>query len=288
MPVEEITPEKKNDWLEVQNYTRSLNTAINRLNDLPLSSRLLKEIHAILLNNARGDHKMPGEFRTSQNWIGGATLADAKFIPPSHNYVNELMGDLENFLHNKELHIPSLIKIGIAHYQFETIHPFLDGNGRIGRLLITLFLVSESKLDKPLLYLSAFFEKNKSLYYDNLTRVREKNDLLNWLKYFLIGIDQTATQSVETLSKILTLKQEIEKEIMTSLGRRTQSANKLLVHLFQEPFVSIKQVETICDLTKKAAGDLVATFEAKGWLKEITGQSRNRFFLFERYLNLFN
>lgn len=180
----DIEPERRNDWKEVNNYIQALNTAIEELNTLPLSSRLLKQTHATLLQSVRGEHKLPGEFRSSQNRIGGNSLADAAFIPPHHRYVPELMGDLENFLHNERIQIPALIRIAIAHYQFETIHPFLDGNGRIGRLMITLFLVSEGLLEKPLLYLSNYFEKNKSLYYDNLTVVRSKSDILQWLKYF--------------------------------------------------------------------------------------------------------
>ena len=174
MPVEEINPERRNDWLEVRNYSSAMKNAIKELENTPLSSRLLCKTHETLLSGVRGEHKMPGEFRRSQNWIGGASLSDAVFIPPAHTYVNELMGDLEKFLHNETIHVPALVRIGIAHYQFETIHPFLDGNGRIGRLLITLYLVSRKILHQPLLYLSVFFEKNKGLYYDNLTRVREK------------------------------------------------------------------------------------------------------------------
>lgn len=183
---------------------------------------------------------MPGEYRRSQNWIGGNSLADASFIPPNFNYVDELMGDLENFLHNEEIQVPALIRIGMAHYQFETIHPFLDGNGRIGRLLITLYLVSEKILEKPLLYLSAFFEKNKSLYYDNLTRVREKNDLLHWLKYLLVGIAQTSEQAVETLSTILKLKERLETDITKNWGRRSSQALILLQYLLnkQRKFVN--------------------------------------------------
>lgn len=206
LPEEEIQPEKRNDWREVQNYTAAMNVAIERLENFPLSTRLLRETHKILMTGVSGESKLPGSFRSSQNWIGGNSLADAAFIPPAHTHVGELMGDLENFLHNTDIHVPVLIRIGLAHYQFETIHPFLDGNGRIGRLLITLYLVSEKILEKPLLYLSAFFEKNKSLYYDNLTVVREKSDLLRWLKYFLVGIEQTATQAVATLSNVLQLK----------------------------------------------------------------------------------
>jgi Fic family protein len=287
LPKEEINPENRDDWQEVQNYTLAMNRGIEALKQTPISTRLLKQLHRILMQEARGDKKQPGEFRESQNWIGGQSLSDAAFIPPIHELVNPLIGDMENFLHNRDLHIPALIRAGIAHYQFETIHPFLDGNGRIGRLLITLYLVSEGLLEKPLLYISAFFESNKSLYYDNLTRVREKNDLLQWLKYFLTGIEQTATQSVDTLKLILLLKAEIERTIHNDFGRRITSAIDLLNALYKDPFVSIKQVQDICTLSKKAAGSLVDAFVTQYWLEEITGFSRNRIFRFKPYLNLF-
>lgn len=287
LPEGEISLEKRNDWREVQNYTTSLNDAIRALETLPLSSRLLKRTHEILMQQVRGEHKSPGEFRTSQNWIGGASLADAAFIPPSHIYVNDLMGDLENFLHDGEVHVPSLIRIGLAHYQFETIHPFLDGNGRIGRLMITLYLVSEKILEKPLLYLSHFFEKNKSLYYDNLTNVREKNDLLSWLRYFLVGVEQTATQAVQTLSKVLELKAEIEREITQSFGKRSQSALILLNELFRRPRVTKTEVQAICGLSKKASNDLVNILREHAYLIEITGNQRNQVFMFEPYIKLF-
>lgn len=287
MPEEEISPERRNDWLEVRNYSAAMSDAIKELEQLPLSSRLLCKAHERLLAGVRGEHKMPGEFRTSQNWIGGASLSDAAFIPPAHTYVNELIGDLEKFLHNENIHVPALIRIGIAHYQFETIHPFLDGNGRIGRLMITLYLVSQKILHQPLLYLSVFFEKNKSLYYNNLTRVREKNDLMHWLKYFLIGVDETARQASNTLSDILKLKEQFEKTIRGVAGRRTHSALALLTHLFKEPFINVKQAEGICDLSTKAANDLVNLFAQQGILKEISGKTRYRLFIFAPYVDLF-
>ncbi|MES2648255.1 MAG: Fic family protein [Bacteroidota bacterium] len=287
LPVEEVDPKRKNDWLEVHNYTMALNESIELLKTLPLSSRLLREAHRTLLSGVRGEHKMPGEFRTSQNWIGGASLNDAVFIPPAKHFVDPLMGDLENFLHNTDIHVPSLIRIGIAHYQFETIHPFLDGNGRIGRLMITLFLVSEGILDVPLLYLSTFFEKNKSLYYDNLTNVREKDDMLQWLKYFLIGIEETSTIALNTLSTVLQLKTKLEIEAHSELGRRAPNGLKLLHELFKTPIVSVKEVETICDLSTKAANDLVKLLQEKGWLTQLGGSVRYRFFTFSPYLNLF-
>ncbi|MBX2904832.1 MAG: Fic family protein [Taibaiella sp.] len=288
LPVEEIAPERRNDWKEVQNYTQALNTAIENLERLPLSSRLLKNAHEVLLTGVRGEHKLPGEFRTSQNWIGGSGPTDAIFVPPAHHYVEELMGDLENFLHNDKINVPALIRIGIAHYQFETIHPFLDGNGRIGRLLITLFLVDQNILHLPLLYLSVYFERNKSNYYDNLTRVRDKSDMLHWLKYFLIGIEQTSKEAVSKLAEIIELKKRLEFEIHKTWGRRTQSALILLNHLFNEPIVTVKVTERICSLSKKAAGDLIESFEKNQILQELTGQSRNRVFIFNSYLDLFN
>ena len=287
LPEEEISPERRNDWQEVQNYTNALNDAIEELHRLPLSSRLLRQAHKTLLTGVRGKHKLPGQFRSSQNWIGGASLVDAAFIPPAHHYVNPLMSDLENFLHNKDIQVPMLIRAGLAHYQFETIHPFLDGNGRIGRLLITLYLVSENILEKPLLYLSIFFEKNKTLYYDNLTMVREKNDLLQWLKYFLIGVEETATKAVQTLTAVMELKANIERDIQRHLGRRSNSALKLLIQLFKNPVINVKGVEEVCELSTKAANDLVTIFEENKWLKKIGDSERYRRFIFEPYLKLF-
>jgi len=288
LPVEEIHPERRDDWQEVNNYIKALNNAIEELKSLPISSRLLKETHKILLQSVRGEHKLPGEFRTSQNWIGGTSLHDAVFIPPSQHLVNELMSDLEKFLNNDEINVPLLIRIAIAHYQFETIHPFLDGNGRIGRLMITLFLVSEGILDKPLLYPSLYFEKNKSLYYDNLSNVRTKNDMLQWIKYFLIGIEQSAAKAVETLSNILKLKESIEKEINSNFGRRSNSAHTLVHFLFKDPVISIDKAAKECNLSFKAANDLVALMQKSNYLKELTKQSRNRIFIFEPYLKIFD
>lgn len=288
LPESEISPEHRNDWHEVQNYTQALNQAINELKVLPLSSRLLKQTHATLLQSVRGEHKMPGEFRTSQNWIGGQSLADATFIPPHHQHVNELMGDMEHFLHNHDIHVPALIRIAIAHYQFETIHPFLDGNGRIGRLLIPLFLVSEGILDKPLLYLSSYFEKNKGLYYDNLMVVREKNDMLQWLKYFLVGVEQTSSLAVTALSTIIALRARLEQDLQLKFGRRAASAQRLLNALFRQPAINVEDVLKICDISYKAANELVAQMSTHGILQEITGQTRNRVFIFAEYLDVFD
>jgi Fic family protein len=287
MDVDAISPEGKNDWHEVNNYINALNQAIIELETIPISSRLIKKTHQILLNSVRGEHKNPGEFRRSQNWIGGASLADAVFIPPHQKYVEDLMGDLEKFIHNEDIHVPKLIKIGIAHYQFETIHPFLDGNGRIGRLLITLFLVDQKILNKPLLYLSAFFEKNKSLYYDNLTVVRTKNDMIQWLKYFLVGVAETADNATQTLSDILAFKAKLEQQISASFGKRSNTAARLLQYLFKKPVVHVNQVKDLNKSSYKSANDLVSEFVNAGILKEMTGQNRNRVFVFDEYLKMF-
>lgn len=284
---EEIAPERRNDWREVKNYVEALNTAIKDLDKLPISSRLLKQTHKILLQNVRGEHKLPGEYRRSQNWIGGNSLSDALFIPPAQEFIEELMADLENFIHNEHICVPELVKVAIAHYQFETIHPFLDGNGRIGRLLITLFLVEKQILQKPLLYLSSYFEQNRSLYYDKLTLVRTKNDMKQWLKYFLLGIAQTAEKATQTLSQILELKANLENTISHQFGKKSANALKLLHALFEKPVTQVKQAEKILGTSYKTANDLVADFVTVGILKELTEQSRNRIFVFEDYINLF-
>jgi Fic family protein len=284
---EEIAPERKNDWKEVNNYIKALNNAIEELETLPISTRLLKRTHQILLESVRGEHKQPGEYRVSQNWIGGNNLSEAVFIPPHPMYISELMSDLEKFLHNDDIQLPDLIKIGIAHYQFETIHPFLDGNGRIGRLLITLFLIDKKILTKPLLYLSAFFEKNKSLYYDNLTFVRTRNNMKRWIKYFLIGVTETSENATQTLSKVLELKAHLEKEVNTNFGKKAKNASIFLQSLFKKPAVTVNQVKEITKTTYKTANDLVSEFVNASILKEMTGQHRNRIFLFDEYLKIF-
>lgn len=284
---EEIDPEKRDDWQDVNNYVKAMNQAIHELQSIPLSNRLIRNTHKILLSGSRGEHKNPGEFRRSQNWIGGASLADAVFIPPAHHELQDLLTDFEQFLNNTAIKIPHLIRIAVAHYQFETIHPFLDGNGRIGRLLITLYLVSSGILDRPLLYLSEFFEKNKSLYYDNLTRVRMKNDLGQWLKFFLTGVIQTSENASTTLKKIIDMKSELEKEKIMQMGKRSKQALELLYYLFQKPVVNVKDVQKATGLSPRSANELVQVFVENGILLETTGYQRNRVFTFDEYIRLF-
>ncbi|HXE96377.1 MAG TPA: Fic family protein [Dongiaceae bacterium] len=286
MDVEQISPEKRDDWQEVQNYVQAMNHALVSLEKLPLSNRLLKETHAILLQGVRGNRKTPGDYRTSQNWIGGSSLQDAVFIPPHQGEVDELMADLEMFWHNDDIDVPHLIRIAISHYQFETIHPFLDGNGRIGRLLITLYLVSHGMLHKPSLYLSDYFEKNKGAYYDALTTVRSSNNLLHWIKFFLVAIIATAEKGQETFKSILALKNEVDGQIVL-LGRKAENARNLLLHLYQSPLIKASSVSKMLDLTPRAANAIINDMVSLGILKEMTGFKRNRLFIFEKYMHLF-
>lgn len=283
----EIDPERRNDWREVRNYVRSMNTAIEDLKILPISSRLICHTHKILLSNVRGEEKLPGEYRRSQNWIGGSSPSDAVFVPPAHQFLGELMGDLENFIHNDDVKIPSLIKIAIAHYQFETIHPFLDGNGRIGRLLITLLLIDMNIMTKPLLYLSSYFEKDKSLYYDNLTFVRTRNNMTQWLKYFLVGVAETADKATTTLSSVLEMKSRIETEITLTFGRRAGSAISLFQYLLKSPVIDVNDAKKITGLSYKASNTLVSKFVEAKILQPFSRQERNRIFSFDEYLQLF-
>lgn len=286
MRKEQIAPEKRDDWQEVQNYIEAINTAVEDLKQLPLSIRVLKQTHAVLMQGVRGDRKMPGDFRTSQNWIGGSNLNNAVFVPPHPSEVPDLMGDLEKFWHNEQVQVPDLIRIALSHYQFETIHPFLDGNGRIGRLLITLYLVDKGLLHKPALYLSDFFERNRGAYYDALTVVRSSNDLLHWLRFFLTAVVETATSSKNTFMAIMTLRHEVEHQILT-LGKRAENAKKLLLHLYQRPMVSIGDVAGVLEVTHQSATALVKQLESLDILVETTGYGRNRLYLFQRYFELF-
>ena len=284
--VDYIQTEKKDDWQEVQNYVLAMNKAIKSLDKLPLSNRLLKQTHKSLMQGVRGKFKLPGEFRQSQNWIGGSSLVDATFIPPHQDNVECLMADLEKFLHNQNLLVPHLIKIGIAHYQFETIHPFLDGNGRIGRLLITLYLVSNGLLSKPTLYLSDYFEKNKLLYYDNLTRVRTHNDMIQWLKFFLEGVRTTSESSIQTFKEIIKLRSQVEYKII-SLGKKQALAKSFLQVLYSKPIIDAAETAEALEINITTALRLIDDFIKLKILKEVTGYKRNRIFIFDDYMKLF-
>ena len=283
---ENISLEKRDDWSEVQNYIKAINTSINDLRKLPISNRLLKNTHKTLLSGVRGKHKIPGEFRISQNWIG-ASLKDAVFIPPHYSEVVDLMSDLEKFLNNEEYLIPHLIKIAIAHYQFETIHPFLDGNGRLGRLLITLYLVSNDVLRKPSLYLSDFFEKNKGYYYDNLMAVRRTNNMTQWVKFFLVGVIETSKDSIQVFKDIISLKNDIEANRLPKLGSKMENAQRLLKTLFQIPITDSKSVSKLLKISPATANRLIKELMNQKILIELTGYKRNKIYMFEEYFNIF-
>ena len=286
LPQGEIDPERQDDWQEVQNYIEAMNFAIAKLPEFPLSVRLLKDVHKMLMSGVRGKHKAPGEIRRSQNWIGGSTLSDAFFVPPSPEEVPDLLSDLEKFWHNPSLQLPYLIKIAITHYQFETIHPFLDGNGRCGRLLIVLQLIDAQILNKPILYMSMFFERRRNSYYDSLSMVRKSNDLEQWIVFFLIGIVETAQHGLKTFKAIIALRQEYNTKILT-LGSRSKNAHKLLQRMYAKPIVNARWVEKELGMSFSSANRLLKSLTELGVLTETTGHSRNRLFVLEKYLNLF-
>ncbi len=286
LPQAEIPPIRRDDWQEVQNYIEALNFAIAQLPELPLSVRLLKDVHKILMSGVRGKYKAPGEIRRSQNWLGGSTPSDAFFVPPSPEEVPDLLSDLEKFWHNPSLQLPYLIKIAITHYQFETIHPFLDGNGRCGRLLIVLQLIDAQILNKPVLYVSTFFEKNKVSYYNALTRVRTANDLEQWIVFFLLGIVETAQHGLKTFKGIIALSEEYNKKIQT-LGSRAKNARRLLQLMYATPIVNVRSVEKELNISFSSANRLLKSLTELGVLKETTSYSRNRLFVLEKYMNLF-
>ena len=257
------------------------------LDRLPFSNRLLKETHATLLSGVRGKHKLPGEFRSSQNWIG-PSLKNATFIPPHHEHLDELMSDMEKFLNSEELHSHPLLRIAISHYQFETIHPFLDGNGRLGRLMISLYLSAVGLLKNPCLYLSDYFEKNKTAYIDHLMAVREGNHLREWLVFFLHGVVETAKDSARVFREILVIKGDIEREVLPRFSsRRQDNAQALMRHLYGRPIVDVKKVAKLTQSSINTATSLINDLIEYDMLVEATGQRRNRLFIFSRYVNLF-
>jgi Fic family protein len=286
LPEEEIDPEYRDDWREVRNYIEAMNWSINELARTPVSTRLIKETHAHLLAGVRGEHKGPGDIRNSQNWIGGSSIRTAHFVPPPANDVHELLSDWEKCWHNQSLHISVLIKIAILHYQFETIHPFLDGNGRLGRLMITLQLIERGFLKKPVLYISDYFEENRQAYYDQLDNVRGQNNLEDWVRFFLEGVAMTSKKGKQKLENIITLKEQYEDKICT-LGKRVPKARLLLIYLFSQPIVDVKAVSTKLQLSFKSANDLINCFVQLQILQEKTKFSRNRLFVMKDYIMLF-
>ena len=286
MDVSAISSERRDDWTEVQNYIRAMDEALEVGNELPFSSRLIRMIHAPLMAGVRGQHKGPGEFRRSQNWIGGAGPDNAQFVPPPHTGIGALMSDLEKFANDPNNLLPPLLKIALIHYQFETIHPFQDGNGRTGRLLITLFLVKEEILQKPILYLSAFLERNRLDYYEKLTAVREHNDLRGWFLFFLEGVEQTAADGVQTFRRITRLQREIP-ERLRELGGRAGRALLLVRHLYRRPVMTIAQVSEVIEATYPTAHRLVQDLVKLDLLRPVNASGRGQHYVFWEYLSLF-
>ncbi len=276
---------KLDDVKEVSNYVKAMDYGIERINTLPLSLRLIREIHLKLMEGTRGGQKTPGEFRKTQNWIGGTRPSNARFVPPPAQNVISCMGDLELFLQDKDNRIPSLIKAGLAHAQFETIHPFLDGNGRVGRLLITLILIHEKILEKPLLYLSLYFKKYRDEYYERLNAVRKDGDWEGWLKFYLNGIFEISLQAADAAKYIINLQAKHRNEVI-ELKKAATTALQLLDLLFKKPLVTVNTVRKELNLSAPAARRAITNLEFLGILKETTGMQRDREYLYEKFFQI--
>lgn len=273
-----------NDVQEVSNYVAALNHGLDRLRGgFPLSLRLIREIHEVLLSKGRGSEKQPGEFRTSQNWIGGTRPGTAAFVPPPPEFVPDCMGALELFLNEERPDLPLLIRAGLVHVQFETIHPFLDGNGRLGRLLITFLLCAVGVLREPILYLSLYFKQHRQTYYDLLDRVRTKGDWEVWLEFFLIGVRDTAEQAAAAARRILTLFDE-DRQKVEALGRPAASALRVFAHMQRNPIVSIPDVAGSIGISPPTVAKSLEHMRQLGLLRETTGRQRHRLFVYSAYL----
>lgn len=274
---------------EVLNYVAAMNEGLRRLDTLPLSLRLIKQIHARLMRGVRGAERLPGEIRTSQNWIGpqGTGIGDAIFVPPPPDLVADSLSDLERFLHAETPEIPPLIKVGLAHAQFETIHPFLDGNGRVGRLLITFLLCEADILRQPVLYLSHWFRRHQQTYYSLLQGVRDQGDWEGWLQFFLDGVGTVANEATEVSRRIVDLREDHRNRIIQDFGRTAAGGLMVLEHLFRNPIVQVKDVQKLLGLTHPSANSLVASLQRAGILVETSGHRRNRRFAYEPYIQLF-
>lgn len=283
-----LSEQTPRDVDEVVNYVTAMNHGLRRLEELPVSVRLIREIHELLLKGVRGSRLTPGELRKSQNWIGPAhcTLSEATFVPPPPSVVPEALGDLERFLHAHDT-LPMLVRIGLAHAQFETIHPFLDGNGRVGRLLITFLLTEQRVLTKPVLYLSHYFRQHRQTYYERLQAVRDRGEWEEWLAFFLEGVERVSTEAAETAKRILILREEHRAAITSRLGRAAGNGHRVLESLFNRPIISVQDAQDLTRTSYPAANKLVSRLVDLGILVEITGYSRNRRFRYDPYVRLF-
>ena len=282
----DINPEKRDDWQEVKNYVEAVNYGFKRINEIPISNRLIKELHAILLKNVRGEHKNPGEYRKSQNWIGGSRPGNAVYVPPIPSKLMECLSDLEKFINNNKINTPDLIKIAIIHYQFESIHPFLDGNGRTGRIIIPLYMMERGLINKPYFYISDYIEKNKNAYYDFLSRVRTNNDMISWIKFFLECVIETAKNARIKFESVVNFTNEMN-EVILKLPVKAENAKKVIDVLYQEPIINRKMIQQRTLLKDTALKSVVNALVKEGLLVETTGFNRNQIFSFQKYIDLF-
>lgn len=281
-------PDLPRDVDEVINYVAAMQLGLSRLAELPVSVRLVRQIHARLLHGVRGGRLTPGEIRRSQNWIGpgGAGIGDATFVPPPPGAVADALGQWETFLHTAD-DLPLLVKIGLAHAQFETIHPFLDGNGRVGRLLVTFLLTEGGVLGRPVLYLSHYLKRHRQAYYDHLQAVRDRGDWEGWLAFFLRGVTEVSGEATETARRVLLMREQHRAAIAAGLGRAAGKGHLVLEALYLRPIVAVGDVQALTGTTFAAANQLVARMTELGILREITGYARNRRFRYEPYVRLF-
>ena len=284
---DEVPGVPMDDVVEVSNYVAALNHGLERLEEgFPLSLRLIREIHSILLREGRGSEKEPGEFRRSQNWIGGTRPGNATYVPPPPNKVVDCMGALEKFLHDDPVRMPTLIKAGLAHVQFETIHPFLDGNGRVGRLLITLLLCEEGALTKPILYLSLYFKTHRDRYYELLQKVRKEGTWEEWLRFFLEGVKETSAQAVEAARSILELFEEDRLKIRDNLGRSANSALRMHEFLQENPVVTTSRANEEMAISRPTITSALENLQDLGIVREMTGKERYRVYAYDEYLGI--
>lgn len=279
-------PAIPDDVKEIVNYVKAMNYGVHRLITPPLSLRLIREIHGMLLKDVRGQEKNPGEFRNSQNWVGGRTINLATYVPPPIHELTGLLDNFEEFLHQK-IKMPILIKVALIHVQFELIHPFLDGNGRTGRLLIAFYLYHEKVLKRPLLYLSDYFRRYRQEYYDHLNAISKRDEIEGWLKYFLDGVIDVSESAISLSQKIIELRKEDEKKIMT-LGKAAKSGIKLFDYLYTNPIVTGNLTEKITGLSPSNARNLINSFVKSAILKQTDKRQREKRYIYDRYMKLFS
>jgi len=288
MRIEDIAPEKRDDYIEVHNYINALQHGINRItvDDFPLCLRLIREIHEVLMQGVRGEHKAPGEFRKSQNWIGGTMPSRAMYVPPSVPDMNIALSDFEKFLNNDAYNVPHLVKAAIAHYQFETIHPFLDGNGRVGRLIVPLYLLNKGVITKPCFYISDYFERNRELYYAALDKPRRENDLAHWVKFFLTAAIDTAKSAKVKFSNAVNVVNRLN-ETASAVKGNIENVQAILNAFYIEPVLNMKEICEKTSLQQRTASNIASDMQKRGILLETTGFSRNKTFMLKEYVDVF-